>query len=161
MGKREGGSTDAQFLFNSSYESEDGRIVYAYLLKPNGHHLGIAMLSEGDGWKMDYANDAYAHFFHRLNFYSNFDRAYKTERRPHLLRLYLFPVDGFARLLAEVAKAYALPVLTYGKSGGRIGESIPLTVYGEVDDLLVKTPSGERVIPYTDSFLIKYCDQFS
>lgn len=155
MGKREGGSTDAQFLFNSSYESEDGRIVYAYLQKPNGNHIGIAMLSEGDGWKMDYSEDAYAHFFNNLNFYANFDRAYGRERKPNRLSLYIFPTSDFQQFLSVLSAVYGLPFLYYDKNGGKIGEHITLTAYGAVDALRIKGSAGERVLPYTADLEIR------
>ena len=155
MGKRGGGLTDAQFLFNSSYESEDGRIVYAYLVKPNGRNLGIAMLSEGDGWKMDYSCDAYAHFFDKLNFYANFDKAYRTKRKPQYLRLFLFPTEDFSHFLSILAKAYGLPFLYYDKSGGRLCDHIRLFAYGNPDSLSVKTPTGERILPYDPHYRIE------
>ena len=154
MGKRDGGSTDAQFLFNSSYESEDGRIVYAYLQKPNGNHLGIAMLSEGDGWKMDYSEDAYAHFFNNLNFYANFDRAFGTKRKPNRLCLYIFPTSDFLHFLSVLSSAYSLPFLYYDKNGGKLGEHITLTAYGAVDTLCIRSAAGERFLPYTEDLVI-------
>ena len=55
MGKKNGGGWENQFLFNSPYVSQDKRYIYAYLTKENGCNLLVAVLSEADGWKMDYS----------------------------------------------------------------------------------------------------------
>ena len=154
MGKKTGDSSDAQFLFNSSYESEDGRIVYAYLVKPNGNNIGVAMLSAGDGWKMDYSQDAYAHFFNNLNFYANFDRAYQTERKPNYLQLFLFPTTDFPHFLDRLSRIYDLPFLYYDQSGAAAGETVALSAYGRVDELRIRSAAHDRTVRYSERFTI-------
>lgn len=155
MSKKRGGEMSEQLLFNSSYVSDDGRIVYAYLTKPNGNNLGIAMLSHGDGWKMDYSEDSYGHFFNSLNFYSNFDKAYKTERKQNELRLFLFPTTDFSDFLERLARLYALPFLNYRKNGARLGESVELMLFGEADSLLIEFEGMEKHVPYSSCYTVE------
>ena len=62
MGKKNGGGWQNQFLFNSPYVSHDKRYIYAYLTKENGCNLAVAVLSDADGWKMDYSPYSFGHF---------------------------------------------------------------------------------------------------
>ena len=63
MGKKNGGGWQNQFLFNSPYISADKKILYAYLTKPNGAHLMVAVLGGVEGWKMDYSPYLGGHYF--------------------------------------------------------------------------------------------------
>ena len=81
MGKKNGGGWENQFLFNSPYISEDKKILYAYLTKPNGANLMVAVLGGVEGWKMDYSPYLGGHYFVGLKILANFDKAYNTARR--------------------------------------------------------------------------------
>ena len=72
MGKKNGGGWRKQYLFNSPYMSPDKKIIYAYLTNPDGNHLLVAILSEADGWKMDYSPFGWAHYFINLKLLANY-----------------------------------------------------------------------------------------
>lgn len=135
MGRKNGGGWKNQFLFNSPYVSDDRKIVYAYLKKPNGANLVVAVLSEADGWKMDYSPFMGGHYFYKLNLFANFDRAYGTPRKENKLRFAILPVGDFDDCLTRLAKLYGVPFLSYDKNGGRLGEKIALKIYGEADGM--------------------------
>lgn len=133
MGKLGGGGWQKQFLFNSPYASPDNGIVYAYLTKPDGNNLVVAVKSPSDGWKMDYSPYLCGHYFVNLKLFSNFDRAYGTPRRAHFLEFAVFPVGDFSDCLNKLAGFYGVPFADYDVGGGRIGDKITIKTFGKCD----------------------------
>ena len=133
MSKLNGGGWRKQFLFNSPYVSPDNSIIYTYLTKPDGNNLVVAVLSESDGWKMDYSPYLCGHFFLNLKLFSNFDRAYKTPRRARKLKFAVLPVGDFSDCLSKLAELYGVPFADYDVSGGKLGTEITLKIFGKCD----------------------------
>lgn len=144
MSKKSGGGWEKQYLFNSPYASSDNRHIYCYLTSPSGKNLMLVVDSEIDGWKMDYSPYVGGHFFLNLKILANFDKAYKQSETKKELIFYLFEVDSFEKGLEKVAKVKGLPVLTYDKSGGKIGDKISLKAIGDCDYIEIE---GEKY-PY-------------
>ena len=144
MGKRNLGGWRKQYLFNSPYASTDNEHIYCFLSNPDGNHVMLVLDSPADGWKMDYSSYLGGRYFCNLKLLANFDKAYQTGSRRDRLSFYLFEVDSFEAGLQKVAKVKGLPVLTYDKSGGRIGERISFKAIGKCDHIEI---DGE-IYPY-------------
>lgn len=155
MGKKDGGGWRRQFLFNSPYASQDGQIIYAYLTKPNGNNIVVAIKGGADGWKMDYSPYLGGHYFINLKLLSNFDKVYKTQRRKHLLTFAIIPVSDFDDCLQKLAAFYGVPFMDYDRGGGCIGSEIELKFYGKVDGFLEITGNTETMLPCSDRYKIK------
>lgn len=155
MGKKNGGGWRKQYLFNSPYMSPDKKIIYAYLTNPDGNHLLVAILSEADGWKMDYSPFGWAHYFINLKLLANYDKAYGTSNRKKYIKAVILPVDSFSNALERMSKLYGVPFLEYDLSGGAIGESIKLIPYGEPDTLVERVNGRESVVDFSNRYVIK------
>lgn len=153
MGKLNGGGWENQFLFNSPY-SKNG-ITYAYLKKPNGNNLVVAILSEADGWKMDYSPYSFGHYFINLKLLTSFDRAYGTRQREKHLRIAILPVSDFRNCLERLSRLYELPFIDYDLSGGRVGDKIALSVFGEIDCVLETYLGKERELDGLSHYTLK------
>ncbi len=143
MGKLNGGSFDKQFLFNSVYSSADKSIIYAYLTKPNGNNLVVAILSPADGWKMDYSPYVWGHFFVNLKLLARYDRAYLNSKNEAKISFGIFPVSDFNDCLEVLSRAYGVPFIDYSVGGGKIGDTISLSLFGNCDYVLDQ--NGTRV----------------
>lgn len=162
MGKIGGGGWRNQFLFNSPYISKDRNIIYAYLTNPQGNNLLVAVLSPAHGWKMDYSPYLWAHYFVNLKLLSSYDRAYNMGDGKKSLTFAILPVTDFDSCQKLLAEIYSLPFLSADINGGKIGESIKLKCYGEVDYLIEKTSNGEeKNIPFEENYTLKYDGEVS
>ena len=148
MGKKNGGGWQKQYLFNSPYSSLDNRHIYCYLTNPEDQNLMLVVESEADGWKMDYSTYVGGHFFVNLKILANFDKAYRTGSERKELTVYLFEVKNFEEGLEKVVAVKGLPLLTYDKNGGAVGEKITVKAIGECDFIEV---DGKRY-PYDNGF---------
>lgn len=155
MGKLDGGGYKNQFLFNSPYVSEENEIKYFYLTKPNGNNLLVTILTDANGWKMDYSPHSWGHYFINLKLLANFDRAYNQPRNDNHLKVGIFPVTTFENCLETLSRVYSLPFLGYETSGGETGASIKLKPYGDIDYLIEKYDGKEKQIPYSQNYKIK------
>ena len=155
MGKINGGGYKNQLLFNSPYISCDRRIIYAYLTQPRGNDLVVAILSEADGWKMDYSPYSFGHYFINLKLLSSYDKAYGTQEREPRLRFALLPVESFGDCLEKLSRAYNLPFLDYSVSGGRIGECVPLFAYGDIDSIVEVYNRRETLLTFNGEYVLK------
>ncbi len=151
MGKKNGGGWRRQYLFNSPYSSENNEYIYCYLSNPNGKNLMLVFGSKADGWKMDYSPYLGGHYFYNLKALANFDRAYKTGSDNKKLVLYLFEVPSFENGLEKVAEVYGVPILTYDKNGGALGDTILFTATGDCDEIEI----GGKRYPYAGGFSYK------
>ena len=157
MGKKNLGGWENQFLFNSPYRSEDKRFIYAYLTKPNGNNLVVAFLSDGDGWKMDYSEHSWGHYFINLKLLANYDRAYGTKRRrPLHLKVAILPVTDFNSCLETVSELYGCPFMDYDVSGGKIGDAVSLIPYGSVDKIVEKHNGKEITLPFSKKYTVRH-----
>ena len=155
MGKKNAGGWRKQYLFNSPYMSPDKKIIYAYLTNPDGNHLLVAILSEADGWKMDYSPFGWAHYFINLKLLANYDKVYGTKSREKRIRAVILPVDSFSNALERLSKLYGVPFLEYDISGGAVGDSIRLIPYGDPDTLVENANGGESVAVFSNEYVIK------
>ena len=155
MGKR-GGKWDNQLLFNSPYISQDRKIIYSYLSSPSGNDIIVAMLSEGDGWKMDYSPYSFGHYFISLRLFSSLDKAFGTGSTKRSLRVAILPCSGFDNALFLLSKLYGVPFIDYDLGGGKIGEAITLTPYGEIDSLLEVSANGQRVLDFSSTYTLTH-----
>lgn len=133
MGKKNGGARSSRFLFQSPYECLPRGILYAYLAKPDGNDVLVAVRPPADGWKMDYAPYSFGHYFSALKLFSQFDRAYGTPRRAHALSFALFPVRDFSDALTRLAAFYGVPFADVDVGGGQTGSKIRLRLFGGCD----------------------------
>lgn len=156
MGKRELGGWENQFLLNSPYRSPDKKFIYTYLTKPNGNNLVVATLSDSDGWKMDYSPYSWGHYFINLKFLANYDKAYNTPRKDNHLKLAILPVTDFNSCLDVLSELYGVPFFDYDISGGKIGDTVSLIPYGNVDKILEKHNGQEAVLHFNKEYTIKY-----
>ncbi|MBQ2809887.1 MAG: hypothetical protein IJF11_03245 [Clostridia bacterium] len=158
MGKLDGGGWSNQFLFNSPYMSSDDSYIYAYLTKPNGKNLLLAVLSDAQGWKMDYSPYSWGHYFSNLKILSRYDKAFgEPTDKPSHIKLALMPVDDFDNALSVLSALYDAPVLTSELSGGKIGDTIMLNCFGEADTIIEASNGESRAYPYTQSYTI-HCE---
>lgn len=148
MGKKNGGGWQNQFLFNSPYISADKKILYAYLTKPNGAHLMVAVLGGVEGWKMDYSPYVGGHYFVGLKILANFDKAYNTVRRKNAFTVAFIPVKNFDDGLNKLSRFYKVPFLHYDKNGGEVGQKISLKSFGEIDTLRLTNEGEVRFVPF-------------
>ena len=157
MGKKGLGGWKNQFLFNSPYRSEDKSFIYAYLTKPNGNNLVVAFLSDSDGWKMDYSEHSWGHYFINLKLLANYDKAYGTKRRnPLHLKVAIMPVTDFDSCLDTLSMLYGKPFMDYDISGGKIGDTVSLIPYGNVDKIIEKHNGSEIALPFNKEYTIKH-----
>ncbi len=155
MGKLNGGGFENQFLFNSPYTYENSDIKYFYLTKPNGNNLLIAILSQANGWKMDYSPHSWGHYFINLKLLSSFDKAYGKKRNDNYLKFAIFPVTTFDSCLDTLAKLYDAPILDYEISGGELGAKIKLKAYGSPDSIIEAHNGEKALLPYSEEYIIK------
>ena len=157
MGKKNLGGWENQFLFNSPYRSENKKFIYTYLKKPNGNNLVVAVLSDADGWKMDYSPYSWGHYFINLKILANYDKAYGTKKRDFLhLSVAIMPVTDFDSCLEALSDLYGAPFMDYDVSGGKIGDTVSLIPYGNVDRIIEKHNGEEYVIRFDKTYTIKY-----
>lgn len=157
MGVKGAGGWENQFLINSPYRSEDKRFMYAYLTKPNGNNLVVAVLSEADGWKIDYSWHSWGHYFINLKILANYDKAYGTKRRnSKYLKVAIMPVTDFASCLDTLSDLYGAPLMDYDISGGKIGDTVSLIPYGNIDSIIEKHNGKELVLPFDKDYTVKY-----
>ncbi|MBQ9120931.1 MAG: hypothetical protein IJY12_01050 [Clostridia bacterium] len=156
MGKRGLGGWENQFLFNSPYRSPDKRIVYTYLTKPNGNNLVIAVLSDSDGWKIDYSPYSWGHYFINLKMLANYDKAYSTPEKAKHLKLALLPVSDFEDCLEKMSRLYGVPFLDYTVSGGKVGDAVSLISYGSTDTVIERHGDTETEFPFREEYRIRH-----
>ena len=154
MGKKQGGGWKNQYLFNSPYISQDKNIIYTYLTSPSGNNLVIAVLSEADGWKMDYSSYCWGHYFVNLKILANYDKAYGTGSKRNHLSIGIFPVKDFESCLNTLSQAYNLPFLNYDLSGGKIGTEISLSLFGKCDEILEEYSTISAPIKSQSSYTV-------
>ncbi len=154
MGKKGGGGWQNQFLFNSPYMSHNKEIMYAYLTKPNGCNIVVAVLGGLEGWKMEYSPYLGGHYFVGLKILANFDKAYNTKRRKNSLTVAILPVSDFDDCLEKLSKLYNKPFLHYEKNGGKLGDEIKLKPYGKIDLLQLKHKNEVRNIPFNNTIVL-------
>ena len=150
------GGWENQFLINSPYRSPDKKFIYTYLVKPNGNNLVVAVLSDADGWKVDYSPYSWGHYFINLKFLANYDRAYNTPRKNNHLKLAVLPVTDFNSCLDALSELYGVPFLDYNVSGGKIGDTVSLIPYGKIDSIIEKHNGYEAVLPFNKEYTVKY-----
>ncbi len=155
MGRKNGGGWKNQLLFNSPYVSEDKRYIYAYLTKSNGCNLAVAILSDADGWKMDYSPYSFGHFFVNLKLLANFDKAYRTLPKRKQLSIILLPVSDFHDCLDKLSKIYDAPFLDYSCGGGKIGERLSLYSFGDCDGIVELYKDESRILPFESEYTLK------
>lgn len=155
MGKLNGGGWENQYLFNSPYTSTDKGIIYAYLTNPKGNNLCVCVLSDADGWKMDYSTYLWSHYFVNLQILCNYDKVFGTAPRNKKLEIGIFPVSNFDDCLSKLSLAYGVPFLDYKVGGGKMGDTVSLISYGEPDALIEITDKGERILPYSDRYILE------
>lgn len=161
MGKFNGGGWENQYLLNSTYISNDKKLSYIYLTKPNGNNLLVAIRGGYEGWKVEYSAHLGGHYFVGVKLLANFDRAYNTPRRKNRIEFAIIPVDGFDDAMQKLWLFYGVPFLDYERSGGKVGDYINLKLYGKADGLKIKNEKGEKVISYTDKIKIESeCETF-
>lgn len=151
MGKKNGGGWKRQYLFNSPYSSKNNEYIYCYLSNPQGKNLMLVFGSKADGWKMDYSPYLGGHYFCNLKALANFDRAFGTGSDNKKLVLYLFEVPSFEKGIERAAEVYGVPVLTYDKSGGALGDTILFRATGDCDEIEI----GGKRYPYAGGFSYK------
>ncbi len=157
MGVKGAGGWENQFLINSPYRSEDKRYMYAYLTKPNGNNLVVAILSDADGWKIDYSWHSWGHYFINLKILANYDKAYGTKRRnSKYLKVAIMPVTDFDSCLDTLSDLYSAPFLDYDVSGGKIGDTVSLIPYGNIDGIIEKHNGKELVLKFDKDYTVKY-----
>ena len=154
MGKRNGGGWSNQYLFNSPYTSPDKSIIYAYLTSSSGRNIAVAVLSPADGWKMDYSPYSFGHYFINLKLLANYDKVYGTPDNKKHIRIALLPVSSFEDCLKKLSQVYEKPFLNADTLGGKVGEALKLSAYGEPDSIIERRNGGERVRNYTDTYVI-------
>ena len=152
MGKLGGGGWENQFLLNSPYN--EGEITYAYLTKPNGNNLMVALLG-GVGWKMDYSPYGWGHYFVNLKMFQSFDKSYGGQGGGGSFKVALIPCYTFNEGLSELSKLYGVPFLSYNLSGGELGTEIKLDTFGALDTILA-TQGGEKwEISLADTYTVE------
>lgn len=148
MGKKHGGGWKNQYLVNSVYTSKDNVYKYCYLSNPKGKNLILFPCGECDGWKADYSSeDTFGHFFINLVFFASFDRAFGTGSRNRRLKLYLFEVEDFHSAADIMARTLGTCILTYERSGGKVGTEITCHIHGDCDEVYC---TGKRYLPACD-----------
>ena len=154
LGKENCGKWNKQLLFNSPFISEEKDFLWAYLTSPKGQNVCVAVLQGINGWKMDYSEDG-ANKFDNLKILANFDQKYNQNQIKNQLVLVVFKVGSFDKCLVKLSKLYNKPFLDYDVSGGKVGQTINLHLYGKADKLLIKNDLGEKVIPYSDKLTLE------
>lgn len=145
MGKKNGGGWENQYLLNSVYTSKDNVYKYCYLSNPKGRNLILFPKGKCDGWKADYSSEfSPGHFFLNLVFFASFDQAFGKDSKNKRLELYLFEVSDFEKAADVMAKVLNIPVLTYERSGGKLGEKLSVYIHGACDRILYE---NQEIIP--------------
>ena len=156
MGKKNGGGWENQYLFNSPYMSPDKKIIYFYLTNPQGKGLLVAVLSQADGWKMDYSPYSWGHFFVNLKLLASYDKAYGTGTKNRSLKFAILPVSDFDSCLDKLSKLYGVPFFDYDVSGGELGTQITLTHHGEIDTVIEEYKGEKRELLYTGKYTVAH-----
>ena len=148
MGKKNGGGWRHQYLFNSPYSSSDNRYIYNYFTNPDGKNIMLVFASKADGWKMDYSPYLGGHYFYNFKALADFDKVYKTGSEHKRLELKLFEVSSFEQGLEKVSEVYGVPVFSFDKNGGAIGEEIIIKSTGKCDRIKI----NGKCYDYSDGF---------
>lgn len=155
MGKKNGGGWKNQFLLNSPFITNDRAYKNFYLTKPNGGHLLVALLSDADGWKMDYSPYVGGHFFYNLKLLANFDRAYGDFARKRELKFVVYPVENYQDALGVMAQLYGAPFLSVDENAGKIGDIIHLSIFGNCDKIVEISGTGTRELTSLSQYEIE------
>ncbi len=100
--------------------------------------------NEIDGYKMDYSEYVYGHFFVSLKMLSNFDQAYNTpQKSKKTIDISIQPVADFEDALNKVNKIFDLPVAYYDVAGGLMNDFVPVKTKGLVDKFEVRYQSNK------------------
>lgn len=154
QGKKNGGGWLNQYLLSSAYITKDRKFKSFYLTNPNGNNLLVAVMSDADGWKMDYSPYLAGMYFLDLKVLANFDRAYGDFAPKSSLSVGVYPVTDYESALALMSKLYDAPFMYADYLAGKIGKEINLSYFGECDALLEKYGDKETVIPQNKTYLL-------
>lgn len=155
QGKKEGGHFFNQYLFNSPYITNDRTFKSFYLTKPNGNPLLVSVLSETDGWKMDYSPFQGGQYFWVLKVLANLDKAYGSYKRKTDLSIVLTPVKDYFEGLSRLSTLHNAPYIYPDRNGGQIGDVVKLTVFGKCDKLIEIYKGEEKTIEFNGSYTIE------
>lgn len=154
MGKRNGGGWQNQFLLNSPYVSDDRKIFYVYLTKPNGGNVLVAAKGAA-GWKTDYSPYSCGHYFLNLKIFANFDRAFCVPRKDNGLEVVVLPVKDFCDATEKLSVYYDVPFLTYDKNGGKVGDTVRLTAFGDCRELETENREKKALRPFSETITLE------
>ena len=156
QGKKDGGGWLNQYLLSSAYITRDRKYKSFYLTNPNGNNLLVAVLSDADGWKMEYSPYLAGMYFLDLKILANFDRAYGTFAPKTELSVGVYPVTDYDDALRRMSELYGAPFISADYLVGKLGKEINLSCFGKCDAIIEKRSEAETKLALTGKYEIKY-----
>jgi hypothetical protein len=152
---KKGGNWMRQFLISSPFCTFDNRFCFVFLTRPDKKNLLLIAENEVDGYKIDYSEINFGHFFESIKILSSFDKAYGLLDRPYKsVSVRLVPVSDYLEALRYAAALYDVPVVYYKLSSGFIGQQLKVDLIGECTHLQIIRPDGstyEIFVPETSA----------
>ena len=156
MGKKYGGGWRNQFLINAPYITKDRKYKSYYFTKPNGNNILVVILSEANGWKIDYSPFFGGLYLYNFKLLANFDRAYGNFARNTEMTVGVYPVKNYVQALELMSEKFHAPFMYSDFNGGELGKKINLKFFGDCDRIVEKHGEKERVLPFSDTYTLKY-----
>ena len=140
LGKK-GGYWTRQLLPSSPYCTIDNRFRFIYFTRPDKNNMLLIVENELDGYKIDYSEYNFGHFFTNIKLLSSFDKAYGLSKRlPGIITARLVPVSCYLDALKYASDLYGVSVAFYTLSASFIGQALRVDVIGTCTHLQVIKP---------------------
>jgi len=130
-----------QFLPSTPYTSIDGNVTYFGMNRPDGHWILFLSKSNIDGWRIRYGMEN-CHDLMGFQFLSRFDKNIKQHShvKANEMTVYIAFPNSLAETFKMINELTGSPIPTIEISGGVVGTSIPVSVRGECDKIVVISP---------------------
>lgn len=158
QGKKEGGGWLNQYFLSSVYITNDRKYKSFYLTNPNGNNLLVSVLTDADGWKIDYSPYVAGMYLLDLKILGNFDKAYGEFKPKNELEIGIYPVSDYESAIQLMSSLYEAPFIYSDFNAGKIGKDINFSFFGKCDKLIEKYNGVEKEIPLTQTYTI-HCER--
>ena len=133
-----------QLMPSSPYTSSNMDICFFLMPMMDGDFLLITAENKIDGWKLDYSEYNYGHFILNMKMLEQFDACYKPPHSTfaHEMTLWVDFPASLEDALSCVQRRAKCSCAVFPISGGTIGTSIPMRIYGNCEKVAICSPSG-------------------
>ncbi len=142
---RKNGFWQQQFTVSSPYHSADYSRHLFYLARPDGKGIVCVVENEITCYMVNYSPYQGGHFIRGITFWSSLDKAYgKVPKSENRVKVHILPVSGYKEALEKACEIWDCSALSYSVSSGYAGQPFRFTGVGNVDEIVITSPSGKK-----------------